>query len=509
MLMSGLALAGCDSISSATPASSTPPTPTATTKAATTTAAVTTSSANTTVAITASGSATPAAQTSAALKFPQSFLWGVGTSAYQIEGAVKEDGRGESIWDKFCATPGKIYNGDSGAVACDHYHRWEQDLDLMKQLGVQTYRFSVAWPRIIPTGQGEVNQKGLDFYRRLTDGLLKRGIVPMATLYHWDLPQALEDKGGWANRDTSARFAEYAEVVFKALVDQIPMWATINEPWVTANVGYAWGTHAPGRRDATAAKKAIHYQLLAHGLAVQNFRTHSAKNSQIGIVLNTAPVYPLSSSANDAKAATQEDATRNRVYLDPVFKGSYPTDLLEIWQRETPDLSFIQSDDLKTINQPIDFLGLNYYNPVYVRGNGSGQPQSVSGPHPHAFLDWEEIYPEALYDHLVRLKKDYNNPTIYITENGAAFVDKLDESGQVNDQERLQFLQDHFRSAHRAIQDGVNLKGYYVWSLMDNFEWAEGYRARFGIVYVDYATQKRYPKQSALWYQNVIRQNGL
>ncbi|HEX2914760.1 MAG TPA: GH1 family beta-glucosidase [Chloroflexia bacterium] len=441
------------------------------------------------------------------LKFPQGFLWGTGTSAYQIEGAVKEDGRGESIWDRFCGA-GRCY-GDTGAVADDHYHRWEQDLDLMKELNLQTYRFSIAWPRILPTGEGQVNQKGLDFYKRLVEGLHKRNITPMATLYHWDLPQALEEKGGWPTRDTAQRFAEYAKVVFSALQDQVPMWATINEPWVTANVGYTWGSHAPGRKNAQDGRKAIHHQLLGHGLAVQAFRAQSSSNSQIGIVLNTAPIYPASSSSDDAKAAQIEDGTRNRVYLDPVFKGSYPQDVLDSWKKDGTDLSFIQADDLKTINAPINFLGLNYYNPVYKKMGPFSQPQDVTGLHPHAFLDWEEIYPQGLYDHLMRLKKDYGNPTIYVTENGAAFVDKLETDGQVNDTERLKYLHDHFASAQRAIADGVNLKGYYVWSLLDNFEWAEGYRARFGIVYVDYTTQKRYPKRSALWYRDVIKQNGV
>lgn len=325
LTMSGLGLAACGEATTATPVPLNPTTaaPVATSVAAATIAA------STTAANTATAAISPAV-----LKFPQGFLWGVGTSAYQIEGAVKEDGRGESIWDTFSHTPGKTFSGDTGDIACDHYHRWEQDFDLMKELGFQTYRFSIAWPRILPTGEGQVNQKGLDFYKRLTDGLLKRGIVPNATLYHWDLPQALEDKGGWASRDTASRFAEYAGIMFKALADQIPMWATINEPWVTANVGYAWGSHAPGRRDAVASRKAIHYQLLAHGLAVQNFRALNPKNSRIGIVLNTAPVYPLSASSSaDADAARQEDATRNRVYLDPIFKGSYPEDLLQSWQR--------------------------------------------------------------------------------------------------------------------------------------------------------------------------------
>jgi beta-glucosidase len=454
-------------------------------------------------AATSSALAAPTAQTAAKLRFPEGFFWGAATSAYQIEGAAKEDGRGESVWDRFSHTSGRTKNGDTGDVANDHYHRYEQDLDLMKELGIQSYRFSIAWPRILPTGAGPVNQKGLDFYRRLVDGLLDREIRPMATLFHWDTPQALQDQGGWENRDTAQRFAEYADAVFRALGDRVPLWLTLNEPKTVVMVGYVYGSHAPGITNTNKAYKALHHMMLGHGLAVQAFRALNTKQ-QIGIALNLSPVYP----APDAKGADAEvkrqDGYENRLYLEPVLRGAYPADMLSALGPDAPTSS-IQPDDLKTIGAAIDILGVNYYNPTYVRA-GSGV---VAGPNPRSVASWQEIYPEGLYDLLVRLKKDYGDIPLYITENGVPVADKLDANGQVNDPQRLKFLYNHFAAAQRAVAEGVNLKGYHVWSLMDNFEWAEGYSQRWGIVYVDFATQKRSPKRSALWYRDVIRQNGL
>jgi beta-glucosidase len=445
------------------------------------------------------------------LKFPTNFIWGTATSSYQVEGATKEDGRGPSIWDTFCQRYGKIKNGDTGDVACDHYHRYNQDLDMMKQLGLQTYRFSVAWPRILPTGSGQVNQKGLDFYKRLVEGLHQRGIRPMATLYHWDLPQALQTDGGWTNRDTAKRFAEYSQVVFQALGDQVESWITHNEPWVVAYVGNAFGSHAPGLTDWATAVQVTHTLLLSHGLAVQAFRALNLKNTQIGITLNLTQAYPVTDSAEDKAAAGRIDGFQNRWFLDPVFKGAYPADTLAYFDKKYGPLDYIKDGDSKIIASPVDFLGINYYSPSYVANNplsGYFETDGKSGHHPVTEMGWE-IVPQGLYDLLVRLKKDYGDIPLYITENGAAFKDSLDSKNQVNDGQRLQYLYQHIAAAQRAITDGVNLKGYFAWSLMDNFEWAEGYTKRFGLVYVDYKTQQRFPKRSALWYQSVIQQNGL
>lgn len=461
----------------------------------------------------AAPAATPTVPAAAQVKtkFPTGFIWGSATAAYQVEGAAKEDGRGESIWDRFSHTPGKVKNGDTGDVADDHYHRYEQDLDLMKDLGLQAYRFSVAWPRIFPTGSGPVNQKGLDFYKRLAEATLKRNIRPMATLYHWDLPQALEDKGGWVSRDTAQRFAEYADTVFRALGDQITTWITHNEPWVVAYVGYGWGSHAPGLRDFKKAVQVTHNVLLSHGLAVQALRATNAKNSQVGITLNLSPMYGIKDTPEDKAAAQRYDGFQNRWFLDPVLKGAYPADMLPYYEKKYGPLDYIKPEDLKIINAPTDFLGINYYNPTRVSANPYNsffELDTRSGSGPLTAMGWE-ISPNSLYDLLVRLKQDYGNMPLYITENGAAFSDLVEGNDQVNDAPRLQFLQVHFEAAQRAIEAGVNLKGYFVWSLMDNFEWAEGYSKRFGIVYVDYATQRRIPKRSALWYRDVIRQNGL
>jgi beta-glucosidase len=445
--------------------------------------------------------ATPASA-SVPRRFPDGFLWGAATSAYQIEGAVKADGRGESVWDRFTHTPGKIKNGDTGDVANDHYHRYEQDLDLMRELGLQTYRFSIAWPRVMPAGAGAIKQKGLDFYRRLVEGLLKRGIQPMATLFHWDLPQALEEQGGWIDRDTAKRFADYASAVFRALGDVVSDWLTLNEPKTVVMLGYVEGIHAPGRREPQKAYIAMHHMLLAHGLATQAFRA-ATPSGRIGIALNLSPVYAANNDPRAKDAARLRDGFENRLYLDPVLCGAYPTDVLAALKGGIANT--ITPEDLATIGARIDLLGVNYYNPTYVSAKG----EVVRGPHPRSVASWQEIYPEGLYDLLVRIKRDYGDIALSVTENGMPSDDRPNPAGCVDDPQRLKFLHDHFQAVRRAIEAGVNLKSYYVWSLMDNFEWAEGYSQRWGIVYVNFATQQRLPKRSALWYGEVIRQNGL
>ena len=453
-------------------------------------------------------------------RFPEGFLWGTATASYQIEGAVDKDGRGTSIWDTFSHTPGKVYRGDTGDVACDHYNRLEEDLDLMADLGLQAYRFSVGWPRIQPEGSGPVNRKGLDFYRRLVDGLRARSIEPMPTLYHWDLPQALEDKGGWTSRETSERFAEYASLVYEALADSVRFWITLNEPWVSSWMGYGIGTHAPGHSSISKALAATHHLLLGHGLALEAMRSAGHEDNQLGITLNLAPVRPASGERADAEAARRVDGNANRLYLDPLFRGSYPEDMLEHYRAES-DFAFVRGGDLESISAPIDFLGVNYYFRHTVVGGGQRSelatamrfsdlnattvlPESVET----TAMGWP-VEPDGLTELLVRLHEEYVEVPIYITENGRAVYDYVDPEGEVDDRERVSYLDDHFRAAHDAMQQGVDLRGYLVWSLLDNFEWAEGYSKRFGIVFVDYGTQRRIPKASARWYREVIERNGL
>lgn len=437
-------------------------------------------------------------------QFPAGFLWGAATSAYQIEGAATLDGRGESVWDRFSHTPGKTYNGDTGDIAVDHYHRYGEDLDLMQRLGLQTYRFSIAWTRILPTGSGAVNQAGIDFYRRLVAGLLERNIRPMATLFHWDLPQALQERGGWEQRDTAQRFAQYADTLFRALGAEVELWLTLNEPKTVVEVGYTYGTHAPGIKDRTRAYTALHHMLLGHGLAVQAFRATLGSDGQIGAALNLSPAYPASDTAAAREAAQIMDSVENRLYLDPLLRGAYPDDLLD-QIGATGLTSAVQPGDLAIIGAPIDLLGVNYYNPIYVEAG----PSVVQSPHPYSAAFWQSIYPEGLYDLLLRIKHDYGDIPLYITENGAPFADSMAADGTINDIQRVQFLYDHFSAAQRAIAEGVNLKGYYVWSLLDNFEWAEGYAQRWGIVYIEYPSLKRTPKRSAHWYSDVIARHGL
>jgi beta-glucosidase len=445
--------------------------------------------------------------------FPDGFLWGTATAAYQIEGAVTEDGRGTSIWDTFSHAPDNTLHGDTGDIADDHYHRVEQDIELMDRLGVNAYRFSVAWPRIQPDGRGAPNQRGLDFYRRLIDRLRERSITPALTIYHWDLPQALQDAGGWPNRDTAQRFAEYAALLFEAFGESVPMWITLNEPWVSAWVGYGEGRHAPGIHDPRKALAATHNLLLGHGLAVQAFRARRLSGPRIGITLNLAPTRAASPEVADVAAARLRDGNQNRWFLDAVFRGQYPDDMLEHY-RMRADFAFIRDGDLATVAQPIDFLGVNYYMRHTVRAGtgdnalGINTVDRLPDGIPTTTMGWG-IEPDGLTELLMRIARDYPAIPIYITENGAAFYDYVDPEGGVDDPERIAFLDSHFRATHAAIQAGVDVRGYFVWSLMDNFEWAHGYSKRFGLIYVDFGSQARLLKQSASWYAAVARANAL
>ncbi len=443
-----------------------------------------------------------------AVTFPQDFLWGSATASYQIEGAWQEGGKGASIWDRFSHTPGKVVNGDTGDVACDHYRRWPQDIALMKILGLQTYRFSIGWPRIFPNGTGKVNPAGLDFYSRLVDELLAAEIRPFVTLYHWDLPQALEDRGGWPARETAYAFADYAEAVARRLGDRVKDWITLNEPWVSAWLGYKTGEHAPGRQNLNDTFLAAHHLLLGHGLAVPVIRRDSP-DAQVGITLNLSVHYPASDSEADAEAAQLSDGTGNRWFLDPVNKGSYPQDVIDAMGL---DMSFVELGDMPTIAAPTDFLGINYYTRHIARSDkvpeAKNAKQTLFPGEEQTEMGWE-VHPESLYVLLRRLSKDYTFPAYYITENGCAYVDEVNEAGEVDDPKRIAYLKGHFEAAQQAITEGTPLRGYFVWSLMDNFEWAFGYTKRFGIVYVDYPTQKRTPKASAKWYSEVIARNGI
>lgn len=448
------------------------------------------------------------------MPFPPDFAWGTATSSYQIEGAVDEDGRGPSIWDTFCHAPGNVAYGNTGDVACDHYHRWAEDVDLIASYGLNAYRFSIAWPRIQPTGVGAPNQKGVDFYRRLCERLLEKGVKPAATLYHWDLPQALQDRGGWQNRDIVERFAEYASVMYEALGDSVAWWITHNEPWVVAAVGHRMGGMAPGLRDPIAELRVAHHLLLSHAAAVEAYRT-SGSPAPIGITLSLSPTYPQHDTDADRRAAALCDAYLNRWYLDPVFRGSYPADLLE-WFSERYPMDWIADGDLARMQQPTDFLGVNYYARRIVRAPMGGDPAEFAWVNnsehrldiPRSDVDWE-MTPETLLDLLVRLKSDYGSPPILITENGAAIDDTVGADGQVHDPRRIDYLRTHLAAVEEAIARGVDVGGYFAWSLMDNFEWALGYRPRFGITYVDFETQRRIPKDSARWYADVVRRNAL
>ncbi|MFL5943196.1 MAG: GH1 family beta-glucosidase [Gaiellaceae bacterium] len=437
-----------------------------------------------------------------------SFVWGAGTAAFQIEGATRVDGRGESIWDRFAAGAGNVVDGDTGEPACEHYYRWREDLDLMRELGIQSYRFSVAWPRVQPDGRGPANQKGLDFYRRLAEGLRERGITPFATLYHWDLPQALQDEGGWAERDVVERYAEYARLVLDGLEGLVDEWVTHNEPWVTSFLGYALGTKAPGIRDWAAGIRAAHHALLAHGVVVRDFRA-AGREGRIGITVNLTVAYPADQSEAAAAAAQRLDGFQNRWFLDPLLRGAYPADMVELYEREVGPLDANREGDLETIAQPLDFLGVNFYRPNLLAAGDSAVLglREVAQDAERTAMDWP-VVPEALTELLLRVRRDYGDLPLLITENGAAFQDRLDD-GIVDDDRRLDYLRTHIDAVLSAREQGVDVRGYYVWSLLDNFEWEWGYDKRFGIVYVDYPTQRRIPKRSALWYRDLIaRRNG-
>ncbi|MEU0391489.1 GH1 family beta-glucosidase [Streptomyces sp. NPDC006208] len=455
--------------------------------------------------------------TRANLRFPDAFRWGTATAAYQIEGAAAEDGRTPSIWDTFSRVPGKVRNGDTGDIAADHYHRMREDVALMSRLGITDYRFSIAWPRVQPTGRGPAVQKGLDFYRRLVDELLTAGIRPVATLYHWDLPQELEDAGGWPQRETARRFAEYAGIMASALGDRVATWTTLNEPWCAAFLGYGSGVHAPGRTSALASLRAAHHFNLAHGWAAQVLHAALPGSAEVSLTLNLHAVRPHSDAAADIDAARRIDAVGNRVFLDPVFHGRLPEDLLTDTASVT-DWSFVQDGDLEVASTPIDSLGINYYSPTVVAAGSCEGPSPWAGaeehvqflpaPGPRTAMDWP-VDADGLYELLARLRDDLPGVPLVITENGAAYDDYADPSGEVHDPERVAYLRAHLTAVHRAIEDGADVRGYFLWSLLDNFEWAYGYSKRFGIVHVDFATQRRTFKDSARWYADVIARGGL
>ena len=462
-----------------------------------------------------------------ALVFPEGFVWGTATAAYQIEGGAAEGGRTPSIWDTFSRTPGKVFAGDTGDVAADHYHRYRDDVALMAHLGAGAYRFSTSWSRVIPTGTGPTNREGIDFYSRLVDELLANNISPTLTLYHWDLPQELQDAGGWPNRDTAYRFAEYAAVMAEALGDRVGFWTTMNEPWCSAFLGYAGGVHAPGHTNGGEALAAVHHLLLGHGLAVQALRAALPATAQVAITLNPAMARPATSSVEDVRAASKVDGLQNRIWLDSLFRGSYPDDV-RAFTAEVSDWSYVRDGDLPIIATPIDVLGVNYYNPVVVahydgvtsrskadgHGDGGGNPwpgcadvQFIDRQGRHTAMGWP-VDATGLRDLLARLWSDYHVP-MYITENGAAYDDVIDADGQVHDPERVQYLGEHFAAVHDAITDGADIRGYYVWSLLDNFEWSYGYSKRFGIVYVDFDSQQRIIKDSGRFFAQTARDNAV
>lgn len=446
-------------------------------------------------------------------RFPKGFLWGVATSAQQIEGAACEGSRGESIWDRFAGTPGKISDGSNPGVACDHFHRWEEDIALMRRLGVQAYRFSIAWPRVVPDGGGAVNELGLDFYDSLVDGLLAAGIQPFPTLYHWDLPQALQEEGGWGNRKTAEDFVGFAAAVSRRLGDRVRSWATHNEPWCIATLGHEQGEHAPGHRDPAESLRVAHHLLLSHGWAAGVIR-ENAPGAEVGIVLNLTPGYPASETPEDRDAVRHFDGAFNRWYLDPLFRGEYPADAVadrvRLGHLPGGELPFAQEGDMKSIATPLDFLGINYYSRVVVRADKSGKPVAVPVVPVEQLTDmgWE-VYPQALEELLLRVTREYRPRRIFITENGAAYTDGPAASGAIVDTRRLEYLRTHIASAQRALAAGAPLAGYFVWSLLDNFEWAHGYTKRFGLYEVDFETLRRTPRDSAFWYRDVVAANAV
>jgi beta-glucosidase len=442
------------------------------------------------------------------LQFPPGFLWGAATSAYQIEGSWNEEGRGASIWDTFSHTPGKTYAGHHGDVAAGHYQHWKDDVGLIAELGLQTYRFSIAWPRILPLGSGAINPAGLDFYDRLVDELLAHGVQPFVTLYHWDLPQALQDTGGWVNRQTASLFAEYAHIVAARLGDRVKYWVTHNEPLVMAMSGHLLGDHAPGIQDPFTALQVGNHLLLSHGLAVEALRAGLPGEAQIGITLNLNPFYPATESREDRLAAGRAEALMNGLFLEPLFHGRMPQELYDLFG---PMLPMPSAEDLNKICVPLDFLGINYYSRVVVRHDAGMMLGQASQVHPEGseYSQMWEIYPPGLSELLLNTWNCYHPPQIFITENGIPVPDGLDFDGRVRDYRRIHYLREHIIQVHQAIQAGVLVKGYLVWSLLDNFEWAYGYQMRFGLVYVNFETLQRTIKESGRWYAGVIRANGL
>jgi beta-glucosidase len=439
-------------------------------------------------------------------RFADDFLWGAATSAYQVEGSPLAEGAGPSIWHRFSHTPGRIWNGDTGDTACDHYRRFESDVKLMRELGLNAYRFSISWSRVIPEGRGRINSRGLDFYQRLVDSLLQHGIQPFVTLYHWDLPAALDDRGGWLVRDSASWFADYAREMFRALDDRVRFWTTLNEPWVVADAGYLHGVHAPGHADLLEAPLVSFNLLRAHASAVEVYRAEG--RHEIGIVVNLEPKYPASDRPEDIAATARARAYMNRQYLDPIFFGTYPTALHEIFGEAWPGFS---ETDLSKIRKGIDFLGINYYTRAVTRDDPTALLTRASTVHQHGStyteLGWE-VYPQGLTDTLLWVRNRYGALPLYVTENGAVFADPPIGRGALVDLPRLDYYRAHLRAAEAAIRNGVDLRGYFAWSLLDNFEWAWGYSKRFGIVHVDFQTQQRTPKDSALFYSRVIRTKG-
>ncbi len=444
--------------------------------------------------------------------FPDGFLWGAATSGYQIEGAPGADGKGPSIWDTFVRLPGKIRHGDTGNIACNAYdlRQLESDLDLMAALGLKAYIFSVQWPRIQPDGRGVGNSKGLDYYKRLVDGLCRRGITPALTLYHWELPQALQDRGGWLERETVDRFVDYAGILHDAFAAQVPLWITQNEPHTTAWLGYGYGKHAPGLEGVKNALTAAHHLLLSHGQVIQALRGRGGAKTRFGPVLNITPVRPADPDRPaDRRAAKAVDGEQNRLFFDAIFRGEYPADVQENHRKITGDFAFVRAGDMATIHTPVDFLGVNYYTPTYMAAESDGSSGWRPPPGPTTAMGWS-IDPAGLREVLLRVKTEYTgNLPLYVSENGASFHDYVNPEGKCDDPERFDFLQAHLREAHRAVGEGVPLVGYFVWSLLDNFEWDSGYLQRFGLVHVDYPTQRRTPKTSFDWYRRVIGRNGL
>lgn len=450
---------------------------------------------------------------------PPGFFWGASTSAYQIEGGVCEDGRGSSIWDEFAATPGKTYNGETGEIADDHYHRSTEDVALMAHVGLNAYCFSLAWPRILPEGRGTINTPGLDFYDRLVDALLAKGITPLAKLYHWDLPSALQQRGGWLTRDTAYAFAEYADVVTRRLGDRVEHWITHNEPFCTSYLGHGLGIHAPGTMSPQAAINVSHHVLLSHGLAVPRIRANTRPSARVGISLDYYPVYGVDDRPETCSAMEQADAFRNRWFFDPVFKGSYPEQLFSCLGVQPPP---IQDGDLALIAAPLDFLGLNYYSRWLVRSRDEALDEPAEHAHQQytclkmaelngaTFTEMEwEVFPQGLLKAMQRIHQDYAPPAIFVTENGAAFPDQWDGvSLAVHDPERRDYVRDHIQSVADAAAQGIPVQGYFAWSLMDNYEWSQGYSKRFGLVYVDYPTQQRIVKDSGHWYASLIAEYG-